>query len=195
MILNRTIAPSQLLPTADAKAHLRVDSSVDDALIDTYIAAAEAHLDGPNGRVGKPLGTQTWTMARERVTGRTWVKIPLAPVQSVTAISYYDSDETSQSLTVSDFDILKNEDAAWIRPKSNTNWPTMYDRPDALTLTVQCGFGAVSDVPENIMQAVRFLLSHYYENRESVVMNAKPVVVPQAVDDLIGQSRVGWIGA
>ena len=44
----------------EAKAHLRVDGTGDDDLIDGLIDAAVAHLDGYTGILGRCMVTQTW---------------------------------------------------------------------------------------------------------------------------------------
>ncbi len=189
MILNRTAAPSALVTTADAKAALRVDYSDDDTLIDGYIAAAAEALDGPYGKIGKALLTQTRELKREPITGRNALYFPAVPLQSVSSMSYFDKDNASQSLTVGDFTIYSEEDKAWIVPDIGTNWPVMYDRPDALTVTFVAGFGASSDVPENIMVAAKQLVAHMHEHRGD-----EAVDMPAMVEPLSGVSRLGWFG-
>lgn len=57
----RTIAPEgALVDLADLKAHVRVDSSEDDALIQALEKAAVAHLDGWRGVLGRCILPQTW---------------------------------------------------------------------------------------------------------------------------------------
>lgn len=189
MILNRTVAPSALIALGDMKTHLRVDGFEDDLLIANLIAAATEALDGPYGMIGKCLVTQTWQMQMERVTGRSEVYLPAVPFQSLTSLTYYDADNASQSLTVGDFTVYSEQDRAWIVPDIGTNWPVMYDRPDALTVTWSAGFGAASAVPQNIKHAAMQMVSHLYENRGD-----EAVSMPYSVKDLAGISRIGWVG-
>lgn len=61
MRLTRIVAPSGPVVTlAEAKAHLRVDHDDDDGHITGCVLAAEGHLDGPFGTLGRCLVDQTW---------------------------------------------------------------------------------------------------------------------------------------
>ncbi len=51
------------------KAHLRVDGDEENDLIQAYIAAAQATIDGPGGWLGRALGKQT-------IEYRTWLPEP-----------------------------------------------------------------------------------------------------------------------
>lgn len=46
------------------------------------------------------------------------------------------------------------------------------------------------NVPQAIRQAARFLVGHFYENRESVVGSFNPAYVPDAVRALLWPWRV-----
>ena len=188
-LLTRTAAPSALISTADAKTHLNVDFSDDDTYIDTLVSTATAALDGPYGIIGKALVTQSWQAEMWPVTGRTEVYFPVTPMISLSSIHYYDTDNAQQSLTVGDFDVFKDEDKAIIVPQVGDNWPTMYCRRDALTITASCGFGAAASVPANIVHAAKIILTNLYENRGEM-----PAEMPSAVKALIGVSRSGWVG-
>lgn len=58
------VSPPASLPVtlAEAKAHCRVDHDDEDALIEAYIAAAVAHLDGWRGVLGRAIMPQTWAV-------------------------------------------------------------------------------------------------------------------------------------
>lgn len=196
MILTRTVAPAaDLVSLAEAKAHCRVEASDDDALIAGYVEAASALLDGPGGRVGRALVQQTWQAECGALTGRTPFRFPVVPLIALSSISYYDRDNASQSLSAGSVTVYKEDDRAWMVPDIGTAWPAMYARPDAITVTWTAGYGTASDVPQNIAQAARLLIGHWYENREGVVVGTSASQLPEGVDDLIGLSRLGWIAA
>jgi uncharacterized phiE125 gp8 family phage protein len=53
------------------------------------------------------------------------------------------------------------------------------------------GFGdAGSDVPPPLMQALRMLLAHWYDNRGLIAIGASIAVMPPSVNALIASHRV-----
>lgn len=193
MILNRTVAPAQLMSTIAAKSAIQVWHSDDDLYIDGLIKAAAEYLDGPYGAVGKALVQQTWQIQSEPVIGRCEWRFPIVPLISVTSISYFDADNAAQSISIDDVIIYKEEDRAWMVPNFDTTWPTMYRRDDAMTVTAQFGFGGASDVPQNIIHAAKLLVGHWYENRDATAVGVVPKEIDMGVKSLIGVSRIGWV--
>lgn len=53
---------SPVVPLAELRAHLRVDGTSEDALIQSLEAAAVAYLDGWKGILGRAILTQTWAV-------------------------------------------------------------------------------------------------------------------------------------
>ena len=175
--LVRTTAPDPLLTLAEAKAHCRVDGSDDDAYIADLVATAEMMLDGPRGEVGKCLATQRWTLKTGRFMAKDRLWLPVFPLISVISGAYFDEENTSQTLVLNDFTVFGNEDWAYIEPL--TAWPAMYDRPDALTLVLSCGYGDPIDVPANIRHAAKMLVGYLYDNRAPLDGNMP--AIPDAV--------------
>lgn len=194
-ILTRTVKPVAFPVTlAECKADLRVQYTADDTLINSLIAAATDYMDVPNGVIGKALIDQTWTLSVPRADGRERIELPVTPVQSITSITYYDADNVQQTLAASDFYLYGDEDKAWIEAKPNINWPTAYDRLDAITVTFVAGFGADSTaVPSSIRRAMRLLIAHWYEHRTAVEVGTIVSTVPFAVDALVSINRKGWV--
>ena len=58
-------APEPLVSLSEVKVPLRVEHTFEDALIGTYLAAASAHLDGPQGITGRAMGGGTYLMHYE----------------------------------------------------------------------------------------------------------------------------------
>jgi uncharacterized phiE125 gp8 family phage protein len=165
------------------KEHLRVDGSDSDVLISSYMSAAVASLESETGML---LATQTWNEAFQYPTRDVYLGI--LPVQALASVKYFDTDNAEQTATLSDFVLYKSDDWAFVR---SDNWPSTYDRPDAITMQLTAGFG--SSVPENLQHAMRLIVGHWFQNREDVSeMSLKEI--PRAASHLIGLSRVGWYG-
>lgn len=159
---------------AEAKAHLRVDHDDEDALISSLITAARQHMDGPTGILGRAIVSQSYTLTfhyDDMPSGSACVWLPLNTASSLTSIAYYDGSNSLVTLTstvLDSFDFVSASTWAYVQPKGDLVWPDVYDRADAMTITYVAGYGAASDVPQPIKQAMLLLIGHLYENREAV---------------------------
>lgn len=190
-VLTLTTPPAALVSTSDAKKHCRVDHSDDDDYIDGLVSAAQSMLDGPNGMVSKAIATQGWTLSQARLMGKTRLPIPVTPFRDVVSLKYYDSDNTQQTADLADFVVFGNEDFGYIEPL--TAWPAMHDRPDAIELVFNAGYGTPAEAPQTIIHAAKLMIAHWYENREQVVVGMTPAELPLAVYDMVNVNRIGWV--
>jgi len=72
---------------ARVKEDLRVDSDEQDALIEGYLLAAIAEVDGPNGRLGRALIDQTWDLFLDAYPAKgAAIEIPLPPLIEVLGV-------------------------------------------------------------------------------------------------------------
>ena len=188
-ILTR-IAPPVNSPVslADLKAHLRITSDDEDALIGACLDAAVAVLDA-QGWLGRGIITQTWS---ESFPSQTFagLRLPLTLRQAVdlVAVDYRDADGVAQSATLADFTLYDGAENPFVLSDA---WPTVGVFPDALTVTYRVGFGEnAADVPAPICQAIKLLAAHYFEIREPVVIGAVVSSVPLSVDALCNAYRV-----
>ena len=189
--LVRTVAPANLVSLSEMKAHLRVDFADDDDLIASYLAAAMAMVDGPNGVIGKALVAQSWSLTCSPLYGLVQLNLPLTPVIAVASIDYFDETNELQAWDVGNTSLWGDEDSCCLALAEGVRWPAMCDRPDALTITFSSGFGEPSAVPANVSQAVKLLVAHWYESREDVASGARSTV-PHGFDHLVSLSRMGW---
>jgi uncharacterized phiE125 gp8 family phage protein len=85
------ITPPAVEPVAlaDAKAHLRIDSGDDDALLTAALVAARVHVEALTRRV---LIEQGWRVYRDAWPPDRSLTIRLAPLISVDAVTIYDAD-------------------------------------------------------------------------------------------------------
>lgn len=185
--LTLVTAPS-VKPVAQAtvKAHLRVDASDEDTLIDIYTDVA---TDVAEKRTGRTLITQTWGESFQRPSK----KMPLSkgPAQSIVSVKFFDIDNVEQTATLSDFMLIKGNDCQWVE---SSNWPATYDREDAITVQYITGYGdGPADIPPSYTAIILLLVGLYHEMRmDASDIKANPI--PHGVDSLINLEQVGWYG-
>lgn len=164
----RTIAPAaDLISLPDAKAHLRVDGTDEDALITSLIGAVTAQLDGHSGILGRCLVNQTWRQDFAGFENR--LRLPFPDASSVT-VAYFDAANAEQTVAASNYQLLEDEAGSYIEFLSSYAAPAVYAyRADPVRVTIVAGFGAsASAVPGSIVAAAKLMIGHLYLNREAV---------------------------
>ena len=156
-------ASAEPLSTADLVAHCRAPGDgTDDDLLDAYAASARAHVEA---RTGTRLVTQTVSMKTDD-----WAdlaNLPIAPVQTVSSISYVDTDGEVQSLPTSVYETRLDLLEPAIVLKWRQTWPSI--RPGSLiTVTAVVGYGDAGEQPAEVLQALKIIVADFYAQRESV---------------------------
>ena len=173
-----------LVTLADAKTHLKVDFTDDDALITALIVAAESFLDSYSGIVGRALLTQTWSQAYDSFYAR--MKLRIGIVSSVTSVSYYDVNNVQQTLATSVYQLLTDDLGSYVSLKPLQLWPLTFTRDDAITITWVAGYGGTaSTVPTAIIIAMKMFVAHWYEFRGIILADRRLEQVPLAAMALL----------
>jgi uncharacterized phiE125 gp8 family phage protein len=185
----------ELLTVSEAKAHLRFTGSSKDAEITRMIKAFRTSIER---YLHRALITQTW-----KVYYDCWhneMKIPFGNLQLVTGqstptviekrplIKYRDDAGTLTELTESTYYwVVKSTDPACIVRKYDVTYPELQSgRPDAIEITFQCGYGsAATDVPEDIIHALKVMLTDYFEHPGSIVIGDRVNRIPDHITALI----------
>lgn len=176
---------------AEAKAQMRVENSDDDAIIQRLIASAVAFVDA-QGALGKAMITQTWGQWLSPNPGT--VYLSLGPVQSVSAIKYYDVDGALQTATLADFNVFGTPNRISVSPKSGKAWPVTQTRDDAIKIEYIIGYGSSStSVPETVRHALMMLVAHWYDMRETAT-EKQMYDLPYGFSEMIGIERNQWYG-
>jgi len=149
----------------EAKDHLRVDLTDEDAYIDQLITAARLEAEDLMERA---LITQTWELFLDcfPVNSRTPILVSRPPLISVTTIKYIDAAGAEQTWPAADYKVDNKRHPARIFPAFDKTWPTTRSEANAVTIEYQAGYGPnAQDVPENIRHAIKLILTERYENR------------------------------
>lgn len=158
---------SSVISTADLKAHLRVTSSDEDSLIESYRTAACEFVEN---YCNTRLNSQNVYFYAHSFAALG--EFPIAPVQSVTAVEYKATkDGAYLSWAATNYYTELARNPALIKfiavPSVDANAIT------PIRITCVCGH---SSTPEALVQAVRLLVAHMFENRQAAeVGNIKEI--------------------
>jgi uncharacterized phiE125 gp8 family phage protein len=187
----QTSAPAiEPVTLAAVKAHLRIDTNDEDALLQSLIMTARLHIEVA---LGLALITQTWSCYFDRWpkwndgrNGPGTLVLPLSPVSSVDAIRVYSEDGTFATLPRASFTLDLASRSPRIAPRAVTTAP-MAGRPlNGIEIAVTAGFGAnAADIPAPIRQAHLLLVTHWYEHRDPNEIGAEETHIPSGVSSLL----------
>ena len=176
----KTAPQAEPLDKEDVKLHLRIDVPDHDDALDRLIIGARKKVERISNR---RLITQTLEIYMDDwPSGRT-IDLPIAPVQSITNVSYYDSNDTLQVLSNSKYvaDIV-SEPGRIVLIDSEV-WPDLkIGRPNRIVIELVAGYGdAASDVDENIKTAMLMGIEIEFYRPDSTYMAALDRVIKNSM--------------
>lgn len=149
----------------------------------SLLAAACAHIDNPDGWLGRSIGLQTLEL-RCDAQNPCSIRLPSPPVVELVSVKYLNVDGTEQSASLSDLELLGAE----IVPLAGWPWVGASSRREAVRIRYRAGYVTV---PEPIKQAVRFMIADMFQYPESVTSGAlSQVRIPASADNLLSPFRV-----
>ncbi|MFD1556029.1 head-tail connector protein [Paraburkholderia silviterrae] len=220
MGIRLTQAPAEEPVTLEeAKLHLRVIDSSEDALISLLITAARAHAENVCRRV---FVTQKWDLFLDAFPFYTYygvipgyvpvdqlpsawmtmrnyavrfrgskIDIPFPRLQSVDAVQYIDALGNKQALDPSLYVVDNVSEPGVLTPKTGTYWPDTLNTTNAVQISFTAGYGDAKDVPAGIKSWIMLRVATLYENREQVaILNRGQVHDLPYVDQLLDSYRI-----
>ncbi len=163
-----TAPVTEPLTLSEAKLHLRVDHSDEDALITSLIVAARRMAEH---ELHRGLITQTIDVYLDAFGD----EIRLPPVSAVTSITYVDLNGATQTLAADQYQTDLYGEPARILPAYAVIWPATRDQANAVKIRCTAGFGAAAAVPDGIKQWMLLQIGHWYAHREAVDSKLEPL--------------------
>lgn len=176
-----TVAPTaEPLTLTEAKAHLTYDDTDKVTLIVAHSASARAMVEA---RTGTRLFTQT-----VRFSTDAWAdlaNLPIAPVQSISSITYTDTAGASQTLATTVYEARLDLLEPRIVLKYGQVWPV--SRPGSLVVvTAVVGYGGAGTQPPDVMHAVKLILGDMFAFRETAHEGSSSAIpIAATVDALL----------
>jgi uncharacterized phiE125 gp8 family phage protein len=154
MALKLITAGSQAVSVDDAKAHLRVSGTDEDALITALAQAAQAHVEQV---LGAPLTSETW---EQSLDGFPCAAISLLkhPVTAVASVKY-DVQGVEATLDPANYTVDLPGGRVW----SRLAWPKA-DAVASVRVRFTAGYSAL---PAPLKAAILLIVGDLYANREA----------------------------
>lgn len=181
--INVTSAPSsEPITLAEAKTHLRVDTSDDDTYIASLIQLAREVAEKDLRRA---LFTQTIQLKLDEFPDTDYLLLPFAaPLQSVSSVSYNDVNGDAQTFATSNYTVDTSYTPGRILLEPSASFPITEDMPSAVTITYVAGYTSTDDIPERIKHAIKLLVGNWYCSRVPVSPQSMHIV-PMSYEMLI----------
>lgn len=169
---------------AEAKAHLRVTHSDDDAYITRLISAARAHIEDD---INRAIATQTWRLTLDQFPCSTDIRMDFGPVVSITSVAYDDADGIEQTVLAANYFLDNQNNPAWL-VAAEDGWPDTLSAVNAVRIDYVAGWDS-GMTPPGLIQALLMLVGEWYDNREAATDKPRSKL-PHAVDRLTWPHRV-----
>lgn len=151
----------------EAKAHLKVEHTADDELINMLIQAAREQVELLTGR---GLITQTVTEVLDLFpSGGDPIRLSIGQLRSVTSITYTNDAGAQTTLDPSVYVVHAYNDPPLVSLAHSQTWPTPKQQAQVISIVYSVGYGTAAEVPAALKQAMLLSLTHWYENRTDSV--------------------------
>lgn len=142
----------------ELKTALQVGHSADDAPLTVILGTSRAWVENESRR---QLMSATYTLTLDYFPCE--IELPRSPVQSVTSITYLDSNGTSQTLATTVYAVDTACEPPMVRLKYGQVWPTTYGIENAVTIVFVAGYSTAALVPPETKQAIICFARQQYD--------------------------------
>jgi len=180
------LSETPLFTTAEAKDFLKIDTNADDTLIDNLIKAATESCQIYTNQYFLNTVVEQYSDKWSEI-----YTLYKSPVSSITHIKYYDTNDTEQTWSDTNYILDDVSKPARIGLAVDATLPSLSDRINAVHVKYTVGYGTAStDVPDGIKQAVLLTLGNWYENRQTVITGRTATELPLSSQYLLDQYKV-----
>lgn len=194
-----------VVSTADQKTFMRVTTSDEDTLIDTFVDAATKIVEN---YLNRKLINQTWDYWLDRIPrykNEPWwngqregrvssligfsdkIYLPFAPLSSISSITSYDTDNSSDTFDSDSYTADTQSKRPRVILNEGYSWPTALRDRNAIQITAIYGYGATSaSVPADIILAVKSAATILYESRGQCSVDK----IIDSINNIVGGHKV-----
>lgn len=176
------IAGDTILPMEEARAHLNLTES--DTYHDTALAASrDAAIAWAEGYTGLSLLARRFRWTTEGFSS--FIYLPRGPIVSVDTLVYRATDGVDAALDETEWYLATDR----LMAAHGTYWP----HGDHVRIEFTAGLDDATQIPADLLAAVKLYMGHLFMNREAVVTGTIATEIPLGVRDLADRSKVSFL--
>lgn len=181
MTLFRTEPPgAEPVTLSEAKAHLRLGTSSEDALVGGLVKAAREDVER---QTGLALIEQGWRLVLDGWPEGDVVALHRCPIRSVTSVTVYDDAGAPAVVAASGYRVDKVSRPGRIAVRDAV---AVGSALNGVEVDFRAGFGeAGADVPDTLKRAILLLVAHWFEFRGAFAEGEHPASYPAGYDRLL----------
>jgi uncharacterized phiE125 gp8 family phage protein len=178
---------------ADACLHIRQELGVDNTTVTNCLKAARAYIEKYTNQA-MCLRTLEFSYSCFPEGRDDWI-LPIGPLQSITSVSYKDTNNSTITLSSTTYEVDTEGLNGMLYQRIGNRWPVTVVQPNSVKVRGVFGYGTQASglIPQDMLHAVRLMLAHFYENRNPISMGLQPYPIANALDSLLAQSRIQWV--
>lgn len=183
MALVLTSGPaSEPVTLAEAKAHMRIETTAEDVLIASLLLTARLHVEQA---LNAALITQSFRLILDEWPEDRAFDLPVAPVNQIDEIRVLAADGTPAVIASTAYGLEQSPTSPRLY-RRDTTWPPPGQTIQGIEIDLTAGYGAApSDVPQPIRHAILLLTAHWYEHRDPYQIGHPSANTSSAVSDLL----------
>jgi len=176
---------SEPLTLAEAKVQCKVDHSDEDENILMLISTVRQHAETI---LRRRLITQTLDGYMDSFPD----EIKLMPLQSVTSITYVDTNGDTQTLAADQYLVDAVSQPARITPAYGVSWPATRAQINAVKVRFVAGYGLPAAVPQCIKSWMLVRIATLFSNRQQIIIGPGGKIEIEAafIDSQLDSERV-----
>ena len=183
-----------IITLAEAKIHLRVGDSGDDAYITSLIFAAQNVIENYcNINLMQRSVIQTCDTWED-----TKILLISPPANSgqviLTSVQYYNTANVIATDTLGNYILDNGSTPPRLELKQDKTYPKTYERNGAIRVTYLCGVSAANKIPVALKQAALIFVGQFYENRQIDIVGRTVGTIPTAAKFLMEPYRIQTLG-
>jgi uncharacterized phiE125 gp8 family phage protein len=193
------VTDATLFPSSDLKKQLNLPSTSveDDTWLSHAASVARSLIErSVPGGIAVRLQTKQLTLNKFPSEDSGEIELPFPKYNAMVSITYYDANNSSTTLATSDYRVIDpaNGNCAKLYPNVDMVWPTAKTRQDAVNIQYTCGSTCSTDVEPTIKHALLLLVTHWYENRASLIIGTISKEMEFGLQSLLNANGNGFYG-
>lgn len=183
-LVQATAPTAEPISVAEVHTQARIDATDEDSYISSFLIPTARELC--ESFTGRAFINSTWRYCLDEWPCGRILRLPRAPLVSITTLKYLDENATEQTIVATSYTAHTDPEPGFIEMDQDYAWPALYGDSGDVRVTYIAGYGAAgTNVPATIRLALLKTVAYWFDNRQEIG------ALPPDVRTLLSDYKVG----